>query len=131
MGQCSKKRRCQTGPNQGVAYDPQNPCASGHEFSEFLCDCCNVESPCSNGIAATLVSHITSKAGWVEVTTFYPSLMGGFAKGCAYADDDLLRIFDGTEFVTVGAPPYQRGDTYLGETITYVSHEVQLAADCN
>ena len=131
MGQCNKKTRCVTGPNQGLAYDPKDPCPPGHELAEDICDCCSVERPCSNGISGTLVSHITSKAGWIEVTTFYPSLVGGFASGCAFADSESVRIFDGKEFVTVSAPPYREGDTYLGETITYVVHTIQLSGECN
>ena len=39
MDDCSIKTRCVGGVNDGVAYDPQNPCFSGLTFDDSACDC--------------------------------------------------------------------------------------------
>lgn len=39
MGSCTPKNRCLVGPNQGQAYDPQDPCPPGYVFNELKCDC--------------------------------------------------------------------------------------------
>lgn len=130
MDQCAKKSRCQNGPNQGLAYDAKNPCVAGQQFVRDICDCCPEGTPCSNGISGTLTSSLTSRSGHLEVTTFYPSVAGGAAQGCTRSSEDLIEVFNGTEFVSIGAPPYAVGDDYLGEKITSVVHVFTLAGNC-
>lgn len=130
MDQCQKKARCLSGDNQGLAYDSKNPCPADLQFVADICDCCPTGSPCANGISATLTSRLTSRAGFIEVTTFYPSVIG-FAQGCTRTDEDLIEVFNGTEFVSIGVPPYAVGDEYLGERITNAAHVLTLNGNCN
>lgn len=39
MGNCNPKLRCNGGVNDGVAYDPADPCFPGEVFDSALCDC--------------------------------------------------------------------------------------------
>ena len=39
MNTCSKKTKCLFGPNQGQAYDPNNPCCGLGAFDAATCDC--------------------------------------------------------------------------------------------
>ena len=131
MDQCQKKARCQNGPNQGLAYDAKNPCPVDQQFVADICDCCPASDPCANGIAATLTTNLSSRTGYIEVTTFYPSITGGVAQGCTRSSKDLIEVFNGTEFVSVGVPPYSIGDEYLGQRITDAVHVLVLSGDCN
>ena len=130
MDQCQKKARCQNGPNQGLAYDAKNPCPADQQFVDEICDCCPTVSPCANGIAATLTSRLTSRAGHAEVTTFYPSVPGQ-PQGCTRSGDDLVEVFNGTEFISIGAPPYEVGDDYDGQRVTDAVHILVLNGNCN
>lgn len=130
MNQCVKKARCQNGPNQGLAYDAKNPCATGTQFVGEICDCCPIGDPCSAGVSGTLTSNLSSRAGHLAVTSFYPSVPG-FAGGCTRCSDELIEVYNGSEFVGVGAPPYAVGDVYEGQKITDVVHVLVLNGNCN
>ncbi len=39
MKKCHRKKKCLVGPNEGKAYDPQNPCCDVGEFDTYKCDC--------------------------------------------------------------------------------------------
>jgi len=39
MDKCTPKRKCLGGPNDGIAYDPRDPCPAGSIFNSSLCDC--------------------------------------------------------------------------------------------
>lgn len=39
MNSCNIKNTCVGGVNDGVAYDPENPCTEGFIFDSFACDC--------------------------------------------------------------------------------------------
>jgi hypothetical protein len=39
MDTCNKKKKCLFGPNEGQAYDPQNPCCGRGIFDAATCDC--------------------------------------------------------------------------------------------
>lgn len=39
MTSCTLKKRCLTGVNKGLVYDPSDPCLAGVLFNELKCDC--------------------------------------------------------------------------------------------
>ena len=39
MDSCAKKRKPLWGPNEGVAFDPEDPCPDGYYWSEEDQDC--------------------------------------------------------------------------------------------
>ena len=43
MTDCKRKKKCLFGPNEGSAYDPDDPCCGRGEFDPGTCDCIN---PC-------------------------------------------------------------------------------------
>lgn len=56
MENCNIKSRCLSGANEGVAYDPDAPCASG-TFNELTCDCEIAEcgATCSVNVKWTVI----------------------------------------------------------------------------
>ena len=42
MDSCVPKARCLSGPNEGLAYDPADPCPAPLEFDSLKCDCVTV-----------------------------------------------------------------------------------------
>lgn len=46
MNDCSPKRKCIWGDNEGIAYTPGAACLPGETFNEVLCDCVSV---CESG----------------------------------------------------------------------------------
>ena len=133
MDQCRSKCRCQTGPNQELAYECDKPCLDGFVFDIDECDCYpDLESSpvCPNGIDGTLTQQLSSRAGSVSVTTFYPSLPGGRVSGGSRAQDGKIQVFNGTSFVDVGTTPFKVGDEYLGQTITDTQDTFELSNSC-
>lgn len=39
MRNCDRKKKCLFGPNQGIAYNPKDPCCGAGTFDEETCDC--------------------------------------------------------------------------------------------
>lgn len=39
MTSCKEKKKCLGGVNNGIAYDPSDPCGASQVFNEDLCDC--------------------------------------------------------------------------------------------
>jgi len=39
MKTCDKKNKCLFGPNEGLAYNPQDPCCGAGDFNASTCDC--------------------------------------------------------------------------------------------
>jgi hypothetical protein len=130
MDQCQQKFRCLTGPNQGLAYDKENPCNAGEKFVVEVCDCCPDAEPCFGKGSGTLTSHLSSRAGHKTVTTFYPSIDGAAAGGCSRVLDGVVQVYNGTSFVDVGPAPYDVGDEYLGEIITSAVHTMDVSSQC-
>lgn len=48
MNDCAEKKRCLSGPNEGLAYDPNNTCDPNYsvEFNPLTCDCEDYLLPC-------------------------------------------------------------------------------------
>ena len=131
MDQCQQKALCLTGPNQGLAYNANDPCPAGQQFVPEVCDCFAVGTPCPNGVGGTLTSRLSSRAGRTTVTTFYPSLQGGIAGGGSRVLNGQIQVFNGTEFVTVGLVTYNVGDEYGGQVITDAVHSFDVATSCD
>ena len=51
MEDCTPKKRCIFGPNEGQAYDPSNPCDGAGIFNPATCDC---EIACDTPATATV-----------------------------------------------------------------------------
>lgn len=137
MDQCKSKCRCITGPNQGLAYQCDEPCLDGETFSVEHCECYPMETNsageieiCPNGIGGTLISTLSSRVGGITVTTFFPSLQGGAAGGGGRVVDNVMQVFNGSSFVDVGRAPFEVGEEYLGQIITEVDHELVLQSNC-
>lgn len=47
MDKCTPKARCVGGENDGLAYDPADPCPSGATFNSLTCDC-DYDTPLGN-----------------------------------------------------------------------------------
>ena len=39
MKSCKPKKKCLSGPNEGLAYTPGSECDGGYEFNSVTCDC--------------------------------------------------------------------------------------------
>ena len=130
MDQCRAKCRCQTGPNQDLAYECDKPCSDGFIFNSDECDC-YPDGPICPGINGFLTQRLSSRAGSVSVTTFYPSLPGGIASGGNRVRDGKIQLFNGTGFVNTAETPFKVGDEYLGQTITDVQDILTLADNCS
>ena len=134
MDQCRAKCRCQTGPNQELAYECDRPCLDGFVFSSDECDCYpDLESSpvCPGGIDVTLTQQLSSRAGSVSVTTFYPSLPGGRVEGGGRVLDGKIQLFDGTTFVDAGTAPFNTGDEYLGQIIIDTQDVLTVSDQCS
>jgi hypothetical protein len=131
MDQCTLKARCLTGPNQGLAYNANDPCPAGQQFVAEVCDCFPIDTPCANGLSGTLTTNLSSRAGSQVVTTFYPSVQGGVASGGSRVlIDGTIQVHNGSSFVDVGVAPYKEGDEYDGQIITAVGHSFAVAGTC-
>ena len=126
MDQCTEKCRCLDGPNADVAYDCKEPCPDGFVFAEDECDCYESGPVCPNGVSATLDSQISTRAGSIAATTFFPALIGGVAGGGARVVDGEIQVFNGEEFIVAATSPYLVGEEYLGEAIVDVVDSIVL-----
>lgn len=91
MSKCDLKRKCISGPNEGTAYNPKDPCCGQGKFNEDICDC---ELNCS--------------VRWDYVLTAQPIEIGqaGCTGNCAQTDE--FAFYSGTielPFGPVGGTP--------------------------
>ena len=116
MDQCQVKTKCQTGVNQGLAYDAEQPCETGFSFVEPLCDCYQVQCGvmCSVDQTVTLTSNLSLRTRGVTLNTYFPApnLEAGTA----------MRVVEGTveayngctnEFEFFATSPYPVSYTHL------------------
>lgn len=83
MDSCTPKARCLSGPNEGLAYDRDNPCTAPLEFDSLKCDC--VDSGVEGGYGLWRVEWLETLCrydreycggGTIGDTCFYPT--GGY-----------------------------------------------------
>ena len=129
MDQCTRKCRCLSGPNGGLAYNCDAPCPDGQTFLKEVCDCRPTDVvTCANGSMTLTSDLILSDSTISRVTTFYPGMSGYQSGGISRVIDGNIQAYNGTEWITLASSPFSPGDTYNGLKMTQVFERASLSA---